>query len=195
MRSKGEQTRENILIEASRLFELQGFRATSLSDLQAATGLKKGALYFHFANKNEIGQAVLERSKAELETLLDKTLVGETPGACLENFFAGILAWQAELKFCGGCIFGNIALEMGDSDTLFASFVDEVFNAWIARIAQVITAGQAAGEISSELSAEVLASHVVAATEGGIMLSRLKKNEQPLKDCFAVVRRLLATDR
>lgn len=193
MTSKGEQTRDNILIAASRLFELQGFRATSLSDLQTATGLKKGALYFHFANKDEIGQVVLERAQAELEVFLDQTLIGASPVACLENFFVAILKWQTEMKFCGGCIFGNIALEMGDSDPRFAGFVDEVFTLWIARIAQVIAAAQAAGEVRTDLTAEVLARHLVAATEGGIMLSRLKKNAQPLKDCFAVLRSLLDT--
>ena len=191
MLTKGEQTRDNILAEASRLFELQGFRATSLSDLQNATGLKKGALYFHFNSKDEIGLAVLERSRREFELFLDETLVGATPSHRLENYFSKILSWQFGMNFCGGCIFGNIALEMGDSDARFADFVDLVFTHWINRIGAEIAEGQSRGEIHSNLAALSLARHIVATTEGAIMLSRLKKDAQPLKDCFASLRMML----
>ncbi len=191
MMTKGEQTRQKIIAEARRLFELQGFQATSLNDLLVATGLKKGALYFHFSSKDEIGLAVLERARAELEIFLDQALAGATPGACLENFFLSILDWQRQLNFAGGCIFGNIALEMGDSDARFAIFVDQVFTDWIARIGEALSGAQASGEVRSELPAAALARHVVAATEGGIMLSRLKKNGRPLQDCFDSLRSLL----
>lgn len=191
MMSKGEQTRQKIISEARRLFELQGFQATSLNDLLVATDLKKGALYFHFSSKDEIGLAGLERARAELEIFLDQALTGTTPGACLENFFRSILDWHRQLNFAGGCIFGNIALEMGDTNERFASFVDQVFTDWIARIGETLSRAQASGEVRSGLPAEALARHVVAATEGGIMLSRLKKNEQPLQDCFDSLRSLL----
>ncbi len=195
MGTKGEHTREKILAEASRLFELQGFRATSLSDLQTATGLKKGALYFHFKNKDEIGLAVLGRAREEFDVFLEQALVGATPSACLENFFTNILEWQSQLSFCGGCLFGNIALEMGDTDPRFSGFVDQVFTHWIACLSKVIAGGQNSGDIRSDLPASVLARHVVATTEGGIMLSRLKKNDQPLKDCFDCLRIVLGIEQ
>jgi len=192
MTRKGEQTREHILTEAGRLFQQRGFRATSLSDLLAATGLKKGALYFHFASKDEIALAVLERARRELAAFLEGALQGPTPAACLKAFFERMLSWQQEQGFVGGCIFGNTALEMGDADERFARLVDEVFEDWIERLHEIVAAAQAAGELRRDLDAECLARHLVAVTEGGIMLARLKKHDQPLRTCFETLKVFLA---
>ncbi len=194
MATKGQQTREKILTEACRLFQLKGFRATSFSDLITATGLKKGGIYFHFTNKDELGMAVLEHERAEHDAFLAQALAGATPGERLDNFFAAILDWQRQMQFVGGCIFGNTALEMGDADKQFADFVDQVFCDYIARISEVVAAAQAAGEIRCDLPADALARHIVAATEGGIMLAKLQKREEPLKDCFDSLRKLLGLD-
>jgi len=191
MQSKGEQTRERILAEASRLFQQRGFNATSLSDLLAATGLKKGALYFHFASKDEIALAVLERARQELAAFLQSALSGPTPAACLQAFFERMLGWQQEQGFVGGCIFGNTALEMGDADERFARLVDGVFEDWIARLQEVLAAAQQAGEVRRDLAAESLARHMVAVTEGGIMLARLKKSDHSLRTCFETLKAFL----
>ena len=188
MPPKGEQTRSAILEAAAKLFELKGFRSTSLSDLQQATGLHKGTLYFHFKNKEDIGFAVLAQAQENLEQFLTDALIGAGPCEKLERYFKKIIDWQRDLNFCGGCIFGNIALEMGDSDERFVGFVDRVFNRWIEHIELVISEGQVIGVISSDLSSKAIARHIVATTEGAIMLSRLKKNDQPLVDCFDYLR-------
>ena len=49
-----EQTMERILEEASRLFLQKGFEKTSMQDIMDATGLSKGAIYHHFASKEDI---------------------------------------------------------------------------------------------------------------------------------------------
>ena len=50
------------------------------------------------------------------------------------------------------------------------------------RIAEVVAAAQAEGEVRKDMPTGVLARHIVSATEGGIMLARLQKREEPLKD-------------
>lgn len=80
---------------------------------------------------------------------------------------------------------------MGDTGCRFASFIKEVFEEWERRLRDTIKEGQAAGEISRALSAHVLAGHMVATIEGGIMLARLKKDEKPLRDALTAVRVLL----
>jgi len=93
--------------------------------------------------------------------------------------------------FVGGCIFGNIALEMGDTGCHFAAFIKNVFEVWEQRLRDVIREAQDGGEVSRALAADVLAGHMVAAIEGGIMLARLKKDEKPLRDALTAVRSLL----
>ncbi len=191
MQTKGEQTRDRILTETTRLILQKGLGATSVSDVLAASGVKKGSLYFHFASKEEIGLAVLARAKKRFLTFLDASLTGPTPGAMLDNFFSRAFANHHQAGFVGGCIFGNTALEASDSCDSFTAVVDEVFEEWTGRLQQVIEAAQTAGQVRSDLPAQMLACHVVAAVEGGIMLSRLKKDGLPLKNCLESLRALL----
>src|SRR5215470_5255403 len=48
------EPRQEILRTAARLFQEQGYDATSMNDVAAALRLSKGGLYHHFQSKDEI---------------------------------------------------------------------------------------------------------------------------------------------
>lgn len=184
--------KEQLLAEATRLFHARGFDRTSLNDLLAAAGIKKGSLYFHFASKRGLALSVLERARSQFMEFLGEALKGATPEQRLHRFLDTALATHERMGFVGGCLWGNTALEMSDSDEEFAGFVARVFDEWTQRVESVIAEGQAAGQFRADLPARQLASHVVAAIEGGIMQSRLRKDEEPLRDCLDCLKTLLS---
>ena len=53
-------TREEILEAALDLFAVNGYEATSISQLADAVGIRKASLYSHFANKQDILDTVVE---------------------------------------------------------------------------------------------------------------------------------------
>lgn len=53
--------REEILDEATRLFAERGYEGTSMGDLAERVGMRKASLFYHFASKDELYAAVLER--------------------------------------------------------------------------------------------------------------------------------------
>ncbi|AOR31455.1 TetR family transcriptional regulator [Streptomyces fodineus] len=57
---RAEQTRATIITAAADLFDRHGYESTSLSDIVAHAKVTKGALYFHFAAKEDLAQAILE---------------------------------------------------------------------------------------------------------------------------------------
>ncbi|MBT8441770.1 MAG: TetR/AcrR family transcriptional regulator, partial [Gammaproteobacteria bacterium] len=59
--AKSEASVANALESALGLFSSQGFRATSMREIAAASGLSVGNLYHHFANKEEIFQRLLDQ--------------------------------------------------------------------------------------------------------------------------------------
>ncbi|MFK5925097.1 MAG: TetR family transcriptional regulator C-terminal domain-containing protein [Desulfuromusa sp.] len=181
MATKGEQTREKILVEARLVFKRKGFGATTINDLLAAAGITKGNLYFHFADKETLGLEVLKREQQSFYHFLDQAFEVESPIEGLENLFHSALDKNRQQGFVGGCLFGNTALEASDTSPIYATVVQEVFTEWISRVAQVITAGQVAEQIRTDVSPEALAELVVATIEGGIMQARLQKDEKPLQ--------------
>jgi TetR/AcrR family transcriptional repressor of nem operon len=195
MTSKGELTKDKIIAEATRLVKQKGFEATSMSDLVEATGLQKGCLYFHFTGKDELLASVLEKARTDFFQLVDAGLAGKTPGERLDNFFTGVLDYQKSTGFSCGCIFGNMALEMSGKDKRVAVFIKDLFDEWTAKIREVVKAAQRSKQVTAEISADVLARHIIMALEGGIMFCRFEKSEKPLKDCIAALRAMLGLKR
>ena len=191
MTIKGERTKEKITRAAAELFRRQGFAATSISDLVEAAGVKKGSLYFHFPGKDDLALEVLQQAEIEFMDFLDSALVGPTPAARLDNFFRRALEIHRGSGFVGGCLFGNTALEASDCNLRYACRVAEVFDRWTGKIRVVIAEAQVDGQIRKDLAADVLAQFVVASVEGGIMLARLRKEEEPLSRCLDSLRTLL----
>lgn len=54
-------TKERILETALELFAQSGYLGTSMSDIAGALGITKGALYKHYASKQEILESIVER--------------------------------------------------------------------------------------------------------------------------------------
>ena len=69
--SSATPTRERIVDEAMRLFSEHGYAATSIAKIEAAAGLTPGAggIYHHFASKEAVLAAGIERQLSRLGAL------------------------------------------------------------------------------------------------------------------------------
>ena len=67
-----EETVKLILETAARLFTAKGFERTSLQDIMDETKLSKGAIYHHFASKEDIFIKICENTSKRTELLLSK---------------------------------------------------------------------------------------------------------------------------
>jgi AcrR family transcriptional regulator len=75
-------TRERILDAAESLFASRGFEGAAIRDIAAGAGLNPASLYNHFASKQALFEAVLERGLRPLFALLDALeLVDWSPGS------------------------------------------------------------------------------------------------------------------
>ncbi len=191
MSGKGLKTKERILTGASQIFNRKGIAATSVNDLLQATQTTRGNLYFHFAGKQELALAVLEREQKLFMEFLDQALADGTPGEALKRFLRWACLKHQRSRFIGGCLFGNTALEASDTNPKFSELVRQVFNDWTAKIETRIRQAQQTHEIRDDLPATNLATLIVATLEGGIMQARLTKSEAPLKNCLNTLQVLL----
>ena len=191
MQSKGQETQSHILKESRRLFTVQGFQNTSISQVIVATGVKKGNLYYHFPSKEALGLAVLIDARDEFFTILENSLSGENPMLRILNSCNTILGMMQQSNFVGGCLFGNTALEMTDSNSSFGKVIQEVFLHWTELIEQELLQASKANIPVPPVSPAALATSVVAILEGGIMLSRVYTTRKSLEDCIVIIRTLL----
>jgi len=83
---------------------------------------------------------------------------------------------------------------LSDSNDRFIHLIREVFRNWTDLLADILREAREAGDLKVQIPARVLAKHVVATIEGGIMMSRLSKNGDHLRDCLNSVRVILGIE-
>lgn len=92
-RTKAEAaaTRATILDAAMQLFSQQGVAATTLDDIARAAGVTRGAIYWHFAGKEELYYTLVQERFSRAFAHLDKLM--QQPGAPLQRL-RRLLIWQ-----------------------------------------------------------------------------------------------------
>ena len=77
-KAEAEQTRHKLLDAAEQLFLQRGVSRTSLNDIATAAGTTRGAIYWHFQDKADLFNAMMERVTLPLEQALQSAT---QPGA------------------------------------------------------------------------------------------------------------------
>ena len=78
MNNAAEQAKprkEEILDVATRLFAERGYEGTSMNDVAERVGMRKASLFYHFATKDALYEAVLDRLVASLQAALEAIYV------------------------------------------------------------------------------------------------------------------------
>lgn len=67
------ETRDRILDAGEQIFYAKGVANTSLADVAEAAGVTRGAIYWHFRNKSDLFNAMCERVRLPLETMVESS--------------------------------------------------------------------------------------------------------------------------
>jgi AcrR family transcriptional regulator len=78
---KRERTRGELVAAAEQLFAAHGVDAVSIDEIVEAADVAKGTFYTHFADKNDLAEAVAGRIRRELEDEVTRTNRGVTDAA------------------------------------------------------------------------------------------------------------------
>jgi len=169
---KGEATRERILARAAEVFNVRGVGGTAMSDIMAATGLKKGGIYNHFDSKEALALASFDHATAVLARRFAP--VWEEQGInVLRAFIETFRGYAQRPPLAGGCPVLNAAIDSDDTDPVLRARAHAVAEEWQGRLAAVLRGSQARGEARVEIDAAALASIIVASLEGALMLTKL----------------------
>jgi len=172
--NKGERTKNYIIEQSSSLFNKNGYKSTSISEIMMATGLKKGGIYNHFENKDALAKASFSHS---INVLKDKYIEAvRSKDTSYEQFDAFIAVFSSLLDnnlVVGGCPIMNAAIEADDSKVDFEDSIKEGFTGLIKLIKGIIQYGKNQNEINKEVDTEQMAVIILSSIEGALALSRL----------------------
>ena len=193
-----DRTREVLLHAAFEEIHRTGFQAASVDAILAHTGVTKGALYYHFPTKTDLGYAVVEEVIRQriLQRWGHDVREGEDPIAHLieKLSFEAKHRWPLEALQVG-CPVNNLANEMSPIDEGFRQRIGQVFHDWKSIIARMIHQGQQSGHVRTDVKPEHVATFFVAAIEGTISMAKNGQDLKLLRDNFAMLQTYLAALR
>ncbi|MFP4597279.1 MAG: TetR/AcrR family transcriptional regulator [Persicimonas sp.] len=184
--------RDDIIDTTSDLLERQGYFATGVNQIVAESGAPKGSLYYYFpGGKDEITEEAIRRAGAQVTERLER-LFGDndSPGEALAALAGGIARAMKAAQFVAGSPITTVALETAVKNQRLSAACREVYEAWRSVFEVHIARSGVAAERAERLSTLVL-----AAIEGGIILSRTYESDEPLRRVAAELHELLESAR
>lgn len=176
---KAEVTRLTILQKAFELIYVKGYQTTSIDDIIATTKVTKGAFYYHFRNKDEMGLAIINEilkptlTNSFIEPLQDE----ENPLNAIYNLMENLLMKNEFLKVEYGCPASNFTQEMTPWNADFGKALEELTQQWTKTMTESIERGKKKGFVRREVNAKEVTIFVMSGYWGIRNFGKLKNNK------------------
>ncbi len=164
---------ETVLTAAMNCFWTKGYTATSLKDLEAATGLTPGSIYNSFGSKDGLFTQVLDYYTGRYTNKRIKRLLGNTdPIDGISNYLTECFTTDA-VMLGSGCLLINTAAELGPHNAKVRKQVKKALKPANEALRSVIERGQEDGTINPQANSEQLAEHLGVLMTGMLVSSKL----------------------
>jgi TetR/AcrR family transcriptional regulator, transcriptional repressor for nem operon len=187
---KGQETRRRIVDAAAELIFERGVAHTTIEDVRAAADVSSSQLYHYFDDKPALVRAVVDRQADTIvssqETFDLSTLEG------LRAWRDWLIAYQREHDCSGGCPIGSLGSELAETDPAARAQVAEGFNRWQAAIRRGLGEMHARGRLPADTDPDTLALALLTALQGGLLLTQIKRDTDPLEAALDAMLELVA---
>ncbi|MFJ6862111.1 ScbR family autoregulator-binding transcription factor [Streptomyces werraensis] len=167
MQARSERTRRKLVRAGARMFDQHGYASASLEQIADAAGMTKGALYFHFASKDGLVDAVQEQAHAVLRDFAHRQREAGVPAV---QSLIDTSHWLARVLREDPVV--RAGLRITDERSGRQPPVADVRQAWITEVLRLVSRARTAGELREHLGAEGPETVLSAAVCGLASLSR-----------------------
>jgi len=183
---------DSALERAMKAFWAKGYKATSLDELCAATGLSRSSLYAAFGGKRELLHRSLDRYQEQAAARVTAALArpGPVRGAIVA-FVNDLIDRIVEGPGRRGCFIGNCAAELARGDRVTAARVRLGLERIEGLFRDALGRGQARGEIAATADVGSLARFLVAGIQGLRLVGKANPDRAALEGIAAVMLRCL----
>jgi AcrR family transcriptional regulator len=169
--------RNDAIRTAVRLFRIQGYAATGLTQILEESGAPKGSFYFHFpGGKEELALEALDVYGREVEAGIRR--LGEAYRGDAAGFVRALCEGAAEemrrSDWHLGCAAQVLASELAPDNARATAAVNAVFAGWAAAITEVLRSGGLVGKLADRRAWALL-----SGLEGARTLARAGRTAVP----------------
>ncbi|MFJ8546492.1 ScbR family autoregulator-binding transcription factor [Streptomyces sp. NPDC093586] len=149
MQARSERTRRRLVRAGAETFDRNGYAGATLGQIARTAGLTKGALYFHFASKDGLADAVQEQGQSVLRDFVVRQGEAGVPPVQGLIDLSHWLAWTLYEDPVIRASF-RITEECAGRQHPVADF----HQAWITEVVRLVDQARAAGELREQLDAD-----------------------------------------
>jgi len=178
---KGRATRGRIVTEAARLMFERGVAGTTIEDVRDAARVSNSQIYHYFADKSDLVAAVIDM---QTDQVLAVQHLGLDHLESLDDLrrWRDIMVDLVRDRRCeGGCPIGSLANELTESDPLARARLARSFTQWENMIRDGLGVIAARGELPPDADVDSIALAMLAAIQGGLLLSQVRRDTAPLE--------------
>ena len=184
---KGRATRDRIVSEAAALMHARGVAGTSTEDVQAAAGVSASQIYHYFSDKRTLTRAVIEYQTDAIMGF-HEPLLGRLDDLDALRAWADLIVEFQRANGCqGGCPVGSLASELAESDSAARKELAASYRRWHEAIRDGLAAMQDRGELVDGADVEKLATALLSALQGGLLLAKTLREIEPLRTALHTV--------
>jgi TetR/AcrR family transcriptional repressor of nem operon len=193
--NKAAATRLNILQKAFELIYVKGYQTTSIDDILATTQVTKGAFYYHFRNKDEMGLAIInELMQPELtRSFIEPLQNTPDPLDAIYNLMDDLLMKNKFLKVEYGCPAANFTQEMTPWNADFSKVLNDLAHQWTKLMAVAIEKGKATGAVRKDVNAKQATLFIMSGYWGIRNFGKLENSRKPYVQYLKELKNYLAT--
>jgi len=177
--AKGEQTRRRIVAAAADLMYQRGITEATLEEVRAAAGVSGSQIYHYFADKQALLLAVIEYQTEAVLEIQQPHLGRLDTVARLRRWRNALVDYQRRLQCRGGCPIGSLGSEVAENNPEARLAVASGFQRWEGAIRDGLRAMHGRGELDGD--PDELALALLAALQGGLLLTQLQRRVAPLE--------------
>lgn len=197
--AKGRAVRRRIVDSAARLILVEGVARTTLDSVGAEAAVGRSQLYHYFADKSDLVDAVIDRHADGMLGGGDPQLARLTDWGAWARWRDDLVEGQRATSCVGGCPLGSLASELSDVDERARVSIAAAFDRWEGLLAEGIATMRETGLLSSDADPGALAAAVLAAVQGGLLLTQVRHETRPLEaaldGAIALLRSFAPRDR
>jgi TetR/AcrR family transcriptional regulator, transcriptional repressor for nem operon len=177
-----DKTKERILSKSGVLFNTQGYKATSISDITSATGYTKGAIYRHFKSKAELEKETLfHLSSIMFHKLRISIKEQDTAGGKLRAIFKYFESYITSQEVKGGCPLMNAAIEADDAHPSLRRQAIKILDLLMESVTTILKNGIRHNQIRKDIDLDYYSTVIIASLEGAIMMSKLRGDNEDIR--------------
>lgn len=191
--AKGEATRARIVAAASGLVFAHGVTRTGVEDVQREAGVSASQLYHYFGDKQTLMRAVIAHQT-------EAVLAAQQPELDALDTFEALGRWRDRLvtlqrsRHCaGGCPIGSIAAEIADDDPEARADLVAGFEQWEAPLRSGLATMRDRGVLRDDADPDRLALALLAALQGGLLLTQTRRTTLPLETALDAMIELIGS--